>query len=43
PIELWSKSVIQEKTDYIHQNPVEKGLVFRPEDYLYSSVVDYAG
>ena len=43
PIELWSNAVIQEKIDYIHQNPVEKGLVFRPEDYLYSSAVDYAG
>ncbi|NLZ94962.1 MAG: transposase [Bacteroidales bacterium] len=43
PIELWSNSVIQEKIDYIHQNPVEEELVFRPEDYLYSSAVDYAG
>jgi len=43
PIELWSNAVIQEKIDYIHQNPVEKGLVFRPEDYLYSSAIDYAG
>lgn len=43
PIELWSNGVIQEKIDYIHKNPVEKGLVFRPEDYLYSSAVDYAG
>lgn len=43
PIELWSNAVIQEKIDYIHQNPVEKGLVFRPEDYPYSSAVDYAG
>lgn len=43
PIELWSNAVIQEKIDYIHQNPVEEGLVFRPEDYLYSSAVDYAG
>ena len=43
PIELWSNKVIQEKIDYIHQNPVEQGLVFRPEDYLYSSAVDYAG
>ncbi len=43
PIELWSNTVIKEKIDYIHQNPVEEGLVFRPEDYLYSSAVDYAG
>ncbi|ETN96127.1 REP-associated tyrosine transposase [Zhouia amylolytica] len=43
PIELWSNKVIKEKINYIHQNPVEAGLVFRPEDYVYSSVVDYAG
>ncbi|MBI2259540.1 MAG: transposase, partial [Flavobacteriia bacterium] len=27
----------------IHRNPVEAGLVFRPEDYVYSSAIDYAG
>ena len=43
PIELWSNKVIDEKINYIHQNPVEEGLVFRPKDYLYSSAVDYAG
>ena len=29
--------------DYIHQNPVKAGLVFRAEDYVYSSAVDYSG
>ncbi|MCH2234904.1 MAG: transposase [Crocinitomicaceae bacterium] len=43
PIELWSSKVIKEKIDYIHNNPVEAGLVFRPEDYVYSSAADYAG
>lgn len=43
PIELWSNKVIDEKIDYIHNNPVEAGLVFRAEDYLYSSAADYAG
>jgi len=43
PIELWSNKVIDEKIDYIHQNPVEAGLVFRAEDYIYSSAIDYAG
>ena len=43
PIELWSNSVIDEKINYIHNNPVEKGLVFRAEDYGYSSAADYAG
>lgn len=43
PVELWSNKVIDEKIDYIHYNPVEAGLVFRAEDYLYSSAADYAG
>ena len=43
PIELWSNAVIAEKIHYIHQNPVEEGLVFKAEDYVYSSATDYAG
>ncbi|MEM1258655.1 MAG: transposase [Bacteroidota bacterium] len=43
PIELWSNKVIKEKIDYVHQNPVEAGLVFNPEDYVYSSALDYSG
>ena len=43
PIELWSNEVIQQKIDYIHNNLVEEGIVFRPEDYKYSSASDYAG
>ena len=43
PIELWSKKIIWEKVKYIHNNPVEAGLVFRAEDYMYSSAVDYSG
>ncbi|WP_329807084.1 transposase [Flavobacterium facile] len=42
PIELWSNEVIQQKINYIHNNPVEQGVVFRPEDYKYSSASDYA-
>lgn len=43
PIELWSNKVINEKISYIHNNPVEEGLVFYPEDYVYSSAKDYSG
>ena len=43
PIELWSNKVIDEKINYIHNNPVEEGLVFRSEDYIYSSAIDYSG
>jgi putative transposase len=31
------------KLHYIHQNPVEAGIVDNAADYLYSSAVDYAG
>lgn len=42
PIELWSPSVIDEKINYIHQNPVIAGFVEQPHDYLYSSAKNYA-
>ena len=35
--------MIDEKINYVHQNPVEEGIVFRAEDYLYSSAANYAG
>ncbi|MGH1383552.1 REP-associated tyrosine transposase [Kordia sp.] len=41
PIELWSNKVIQEKISYIHNNPVKAGLVYKSEDYVYSSAIDY--
>ena len=43
PIELWSSKVTHEKINYIHNNPVEEGLVFRAEDYVYSNAKDYSG
>ena len=42
PIELGSTPVIKQKTDCVHQNPVEAGLVYRAGDYVYSSARDYA-
>ena len=41
PIELWSNDVIDQKIDYVHNNPVEAGFVKHPEDYLYSSAKYY--
>jgi len=43
PIELWNNKVIDEKINYVHNNPVEEGLVYCPQDYIYSSARDYAG
>ena len=37
PTLLHSAAVIQQKTDYIHMNPVRAGLVTEAEYYLYSS------
>ncbi|MBI3139446.1 MAG: hypothetical protein HYZ15_12785 [Sphingobacteriales bacterium] len=30
-----------EKLNHVHNNPVEAGIVERPEHYLYSSARDY--
>lgn len=37
PIELWSREVTEQKIGYIHQNPVEAGIVTEPHHYLLSS------
>ena len=41
PIELWSNEVIDQKINYIHNNPVEAGFVENDYEYLYSSARDY--
>ena len=43
PIELYNNKMIEQKLDYLHNNPVESGFVTKPEDYKYSSAMDYAG
>ncbi len=43
PIELWSPEVIDQKVDYIHNNPVLAGFVEEPWHWRYSSAVDYSG
>jgi len=42
PIEIWSNKILVEKIRYIHNIPVEEGLVFKPENYVYSSARDYS-
>ncbi len=43
PEELLSNEFIDQKIDYIHNNPIEAGIVDEAEKYIYSSARDYAG
>jgi len=43
PIELWSNSVIEQKIDYIHNNPIEAGFVTEPQHWKYSSAANFYG
>jgi REP element-mobilizing transposase RayT len=40
---LFSNKFIEQKLDYLHNNPVRAGIVNEPQEYKYSSAVDYAG
>ena len=35
--EIYSQPKLEEKLDYMHKNPVQRGLVSRPEDWKWSS------
>ncbi len=41
--EIHTTAFLEEKMNYIHNNPVNAELVANPEDYLYSSARDYSG
>ncbi|MEP3387456.1 MAG: transposase [Reichenbachiella sp.] len=43
PKELETNYFKDQKLNYIHMNPVEAGLVNEPEEYRYSSAIDYSG
>jgi REP element-mobilizing transposase RayT len=40
---IYSNKFIEQKVNYIHENPVRAGIVAQTEDYLYSSARNYAG
>ena len=42
PILLTKSKFIEQKLEYIHNNPVAEEIVSEPEHYLYSSARDYA-
>jgi REP element-mobilizing transposase RayT len=43
PIQLINNKMAHQKLDYIHYNPVEAGFVTKPEEWKYSSAIDYYG
>lgn len=43
PIELMTNEMMDQKLEYIHQNPVKEGIVYEAEHYVYSSAIDYSG
>ncbi len=43
PEQLRDRKMMVQKVEYIHQNPVKRGYVDKPEHWRYSSARDYAG
>ena len=41
--QLETNQFLEEKLNYIHQNPVREGWVGEPRHYIYSSASNYAG
>jgi REP element-mobilizing transposase RayT len=41
PIELRTASMLRQRLQYLHENPVKAGIVYEPADYVYSSAIDY--
>ena len=33
--------MLRQRLDYLHENPVRAGIVFEPQQYVYSSGTDY--
>ncbi len=42
PIQLVNPMMLQQKLDYLHDNPVRAGIVKHGEEYNYSSAIDYS-
>ena len=40
---IYTNDYLQQKMNYIHNNPVIAEIVDNPDDYKYSSAIDYAG
>ena len=43
PIELSTNELMDQKLNYVHENPVKAGFVSEPHHWRYSSAIDYSG
>ncbi len=43
PEKIYTQQFFKQKLEYIHNNPVKQEIVAKPEEYIYSSAVNYAG
>ncbi len=41
PVEPFSNKLLEKRLTYLNNNPVLQGIVFRSEDYVFSSAIDY--
>jgi REP element-mobilizing transposase RayT len=41
PVELSTNEMIEQRLEYLHENPVRSGIVYQPLDYVYGSGIDY--
>ena len=41
PVELIDNNIIDQKLEYIHNNPIKQGFVVKPEHYPWSSISNY--
>jgi len=42
-IEIFNHEILQQKINYIHENPVKAIIVEHPEEYIFSSAKNYSG
>ena len=40
--EIYSEKFMWSKIDYIHFNPIRAGIVYKPQDYIFSSASNYS-
>ena len=43
PQQIFSWKMLRQKVNYIHFNPVKRGLVSKPDDWFYSSARNFTG